>query len=114
MGFRFYRRIRIAPGLTLNLTKRNVSMSVGSRGAHYTVGTAGRRVTVGIPGTGMYWTEKLGDASARQSAGPARPNQNLPAAAAAHYERAVAAMFLAQVAAVALIIALLIVFWGGY
>jgi hypothetical protein len=60
MGFRFYRRFRVAPGITLNVGKRNASVSLGARGAHVTIGTAGNRATVGLPGTGMYWTEKLG------------------------------------------------------
>lgn len=47
------------PGLTLNLGKRNVSMSVGHRGMHYTTGTSGSRFTVGIPGTGLYNTTRL-------------------------------------------------------
>jgi hypothetical protein len=56
MGFRFYRRIRIAPGLTLNLSKRGTSVSVGERGAHVTLGSHGTRETVGIPGTGVGYT----------------------------------------------------------
>jgi hypothetical protein len=57
MGFRFYRRVNIVPGLDLNLSKHNVSLSAGRRGAHVTIGTQGVRETVGLPGTGMYWTE---------------------------------------------------------
>jgi hypothetical protein len=60
MAFRFYRRFRIMPGLTLNVTAKNVSVSAGVRSAHVTTGTAGDRATVGIPGTGMYWTKMLG------------------------------------------------------
>jgi hypothetical protein len=60
MPLRFYRRVRIMPGLTLNLSKGGVSTSVGGRGAHITVGTKGSRATVGLPGTGLSWTEKLG------------------------------------------------------
>ncbi|MGC8542198.1 MAG: DUF4236 domain-containing protein [Phycisphaerae bacterium] len=33
-----FRRVRIAPGLTLNLTKNGASLSAGVRGAHVTVG----------------------------------------------------------------------------
>ncbi|TMG52445.1 MAG: DUF4236 domain-containing protein, partial [Chloroflexi bacterium] len=46
MPWLFKRRVRLMPGLTLNLGKRNVSVSVGRRGAHYTTGTAGSRFTV--------------------------------------------------------------------
>jgi DNA segregation ATPase FtsK/SpoIIIE-like protein len=56
MGWRFFRRIRIVPGLTLNLSKSGVSVSVGPRGAKYTVGPRGKRLTLGLPGTGLFYT----------------------------------------------------------
>jgi hypothetical protein len=46
--------------VTLNLSKRSASISVGERGAHLTVGTRGTTETVGLPGTGLYWTEHQG------------------------------------------------------
>ena len=33
MGFRFHKRLRIFPGLWINLSKRGGSLSVGGRGA---------------------------------------------------------------------------------
>ena len=56
MGFRFWRRVRIAPGVTLNLSKSGGSLSLGPRGAKFTVGPHGRRSTVGLPGTGLFYT----------------------------------------------------------
>ena len=56
MGFRFFRRIRVLPGVTLNLSRRGVSTSVGVRGAHVTVGHGRVRETAGLPGTGMFYT----------------------------------------------------------
>ena len=56
MGFRFNRRIRILPGIRLNLGKGGVSTSIGKRGAWLTVGKRGTRVTVGLPGTGLSYT----------------------------------------------------------
>ncbi len=56
MAFRFYRRVSIAPGLRLNLSRRGISTSIGRRGAHFTVGTHGTRSTVGLPGTGLSYT----------------------------------------------------------
>lgn len=54
---RYYRRIRLLPGLRLNLSKGGASLSMGGRGAWYTVSRGGRRrTTVGIPGTGVYVT----------------------------------------------------------
>lgn len=56
MGFRFQRRIKIIPGVTLNVGKRGVSTSIGRRGAHITFGQNGVRTTAGIPGTGISYT----------------------------------------------------------
>jgi hypothetical protein len=58
---RFSRRIKILPGVTLNLSKRGISFSLGPRGAKLTVGTKGSRATVGLPGTGLSYTETLSD-----------------------------------------------------
>jgi len=57
---RLFRRVRIAPGITLNLAKRGPSLSFGVRGAHLTVGRSGVRKTVGIPGTGVFYTSQNG------------------------------------------------------
>ena len=59
MGFRFWRRIRIAPGVTLNLSKSGGSLSFGPRGAKLTLGPRSKRVTVGLPGTGLFYTVAL-------------------------------------------------------
>ena len=56
MGWRVFRRIRIAPGLRLNVSKSGPSISVGGRGFTTTFGRRGRRTTIGIPGTGVYHT----------------------------------------------------------
>ena len=48
------RSIKVAPGFKVNLNKRSVGVTVGTRGAHYSVNTSGRRTsTVGLPGTGL-------------------------------------------------------------
>ncbi|MEQ1505404.1 MAG: DUF4236 domain-containing protein [Myxococcota bacterium] len=72
-GFRFWRRVKIAPGVTLNLSKSGASVSVGPQGAHVTVGTTGARVTLGLPGTGLFWTSKLGDGGSPDPARAADP-----------------------------------------
>lgn len=60
MGFRFFRRIKVAPGVTVNLSKTGGSVSLGPTGAKVTVGPRGVRRTVGIPGTGLYHTTHTG------------------------------------------------------
>ncbi|NOT54637.1 MAG: DUF4236 domain-containing protein, partial [Deltaproteobacteria bacterium] len=56
MGFRFFKRMNVLPGVTLNLSKSGGSFSVGPQGARLTVGPQGARVSLGIPGTGLYYT----------------------------------------------------------
>jgi Protein of unknown function (DUF4236) len=57
-GFRLrlWRRLHIAPWLTLNISNGGVSTSLGPRGAHFTIGRRGTRETIGLPGTGLFMT----------------------------------------------------------
>ena len=67
MGLRFQRRIRILPGVHLNLSKSGMGVSVGGRGAHFGIDARGRRYTsVGLPGTGVSWREYQRTPAARQ------------------------------------------------
>ncbi len=59
MPLRFWRRARIAPGVTINLGKRGASVSLGPRGAKATFGRSGVRQTVGLPGSGLFVTRQL-------------------------------------------------------
>lgn len=59
-NFRFYRRRKIFPGLSVNLSKSGPSLTLGVRGAHVTLGPRGVRRTVGIPGSGFYYTSQTG------------------------------------------------------
>ena len=56
MPLRLWRRIKIAPGVTVNLSKTGVSTSFGPRGAKVTLGRGKVRKTVGLPGTGLFYT----------------------------------------------------------
>jgi len=56
MAYRFWRRVKIAPGVTLNLSKSGPSLSLGPRGAKFTVGPRGKRLTMGLPGSGLFYT----------------------------------------------------------
>ena len=67
-NFRFYKRVSIFPGLSVNLSKSGPSLTVGMRGAHVTMGRTGVRKTVGIPGTGIYYTSHEGYHSGAHSA----------------------------------------------
>ena len=77
MGFRFSRRIRIAPGIRLNLSKSGVSTSIGGRGAWLTFGRR-PRATISLPGTGLSYSQTLGGPAPH----PTRPAvQAMPAPA---------------------------------
>ena len=72
-NFRFYRRVSIFPGLSVNVSKSGPSLTVGMRGAHVTLGAKGIRKTVGIPGTGIYCTSHSGYYSGAHSAHVEQP-----------------------------------------
>ena len=53
-GFRFQRRIRVLPGVHVNLSLSGIGVSVGPRGLHAGVTARGQRyVSAGLPGTGL-------------------------------------------------------------
>lgn len=58
---RFRNKIKICKGLSLNLSKSGISMSVGGRGASLTIGKNGIYHNYGIPGTGLYNRKKIGN-----------------------------------------------------
>jgi hypothetical protein len=58
VSWRYQKRIRVLPGVHLNLSMSGVGVSIGGRGAH--VGWTARRrryVSFGLPGTGLSWRE---------------------------------------------------------
>lgn len=59
MGILFRKRIKIAKGIHLNVSKSGTSLSVGPRGAKVTIGKKGAYTNVGIPGTGLYARQKI-------------------------------------------------------
>jgi hypothetical protein len=53
MGWRFQRRKKLLPGVTLNIGKRSGSLSVGRRGAKVSAGSRGVGATLTLLGTGL-------------------------------------------------------------
>ncbi len=78
MVFRFWRRLKIAPGITVNLSKTGGSLSFGPRGAKVTVGPRGTRATAGLPGTGLFYTHAMPRRSGKRS-GSSRSGSPEPA-----------------------------------
>jgi Protein of unknown function (DUF4236) len=71
MGLRFYRRVKVLPGMSVNFSGSGPSLTFGARGAHVTVGRRGVTRTVGIPGTGIWYTSRSGHHSGAQADGRA-------------------------------------------
>lgn len=59
MGFKFRKRIKIAPGLHVNVSKSGVSTSIGKPGATVNIGKKGVKAAVGIPGSGLSYSQNL-------------------------------------------------------
>lgn len=60
MGFRFRRRVRVLPGLWINISKTGpLSLSAGVRGITANFGRKGTRLTGGLHGTGLSYRTKL-------------------------------------------------------
>lgn len=51
--FRFQRRIKLIPGIHLNVSKTGLSLSLGFPGFSFNIGPRGKSTTVGLPGTGL-------------------------------------------------------------
>lgn len=60
MAWNYRKKVKIAPGVYLNISKKGVSTTVGMRGASMTFGKNGTYINTGIPGTGFYNREKIG------------------------------------------------------
>lgn len=67
MGFRFSKRVKLMPGVRLNVGLRGVSLSAGPRGASVTVGKRGVFGNVGLPGSGLSYRTRLDKPSGRAS-----------------------------------------------
>lgn len=63
--FRFWRRVGLGSGTTLNLSKGALSLSLGKRGSRLTLGTRGIRGSLGLTGTGMFLTGSTGEGRSR-------------------------------------------------
>ncbi len=73
-GLRFQKRIKVAPGVRLNLSKSGVSTSLGGPGASLNIGKKGVKSTVGLPGTGLSYSSQLGKGKAQPAPLPEQPS----------------------------------------
>ena len=57
MGLKFRKSVKIAPGVKININKKSVSTTFGTKGASHTINSKGKRTTtVGVPGTGLSYS----------------------------------------------------------
>ncbi|ADV48759.1 hypothetical protein Celal_1447 [Cellulophaga algicola DSM 14237] len=56
---RYRNRIKLAPGLNINLSKSGISTTFGPKGASVNIGKSGAYLNTGIPGTGLYNRTKI-------------------------------------------------------
>ncbi len=59
MSLRFWRRIRIFPHVSLNISKTGFSITIGRRGINWTIGKKGHTASVGLPGTGLSYRKHI-------------------------------------------------------
>ena len=59
MGWRYRKRIKILPGIHINISKSGISANVGVKGASVTFGPKGTYVNTGLPGTGLYQRDRI-------------------------------------------------------
>jgi len=59
MAWNYRKRIKILPGIHLNVSKKGVSTTFGVRGASITTSKRGTYLNTSIPGTGIYKREKI-------------------------------------------------------
>lgn len=76
MAWSFRRRIKIIPGVHLNLSSRGISTSIGVRGASVTFGKSGTYLNTSVPALGLYNRRKLSSSGGNSL--PEVYNQDLP------------------------------------
>ncbi|WP_212744394.1 DUF4236 domain-containing protein [Rhodococcus sp. Q] len=84
MGFRFQKRIKLAPGVSLNVSKSGIGYSVGGKGVRVTKSANGRVTrTLSVPGTGLSHSQTVRRAPSRRSSAPTRstPTRSTPPSA---------------------------------
>lgn len=80
MGFRFNKRIKIMPGLTMNVSKSGIGYSAGGKGVRVTKRADGRVTrTISAPGTGLSHTRTVSGGAAKTSTRTAAPRPARPA-----------------------------------
>ncbi len=73
MAIGFRKRIKVAPGVNLNLSLKGVSATIGPKGASVGIGKNGTFLNAGLPGTGIYSRTKISGKNKLSAASPNQP-----------------------------------------
>lgn len=79
MGIKFRKRITIAPGFKINISRRGISTTIGPKGFSVNAGKKGVYLNTGIPGTGIYDRKRLDRPSARKNRRSVKAESNYSA-----------------------------------
>lgn len=68
--FQFRKRVKLAPGLSLNVSKKGLGLSAGPKGVKTSISAQGRITgSAGIPGSGISYRKTLSGSSNTSSEG---------------------------------------------
>jgi hypothetical protein len=73
MGLRFRKRIKIAPGVYINLSKSGISTTLGKSGASVNISKKGTRGAIGLPSTGLSYSSQLSKSATSRTRQPSDP-----------------------------------------
>lgn len=59
MGIRLNKRIKLAKGLNMNLSKKGIGFSFGGKGGRIGIGPTGIRSSVFLPGSGIRYEKRI-------------------------------------------------------
>lgn len=77
MGFGFRKSVNLGGGVRMNVGKKGIGFSAGTKGARISTGPRGTRARVSIPGTGIYYEQKLGASKNSSRRTTYNANQNI-------------------------------------
>jgi tetratricopeptide (TPR) repeat protein len=76
MSIRFQKRIKLLPGLRLNISKSSLGLSLGVPGARASINTRGEvYASAGIPGSGLYAIDRVNLQSRKRSRKKVQPGE---------------------------------------
>jgi hypothetical protein len=58
MGWRFSKRIKLLPGVSLNISKSGVSLTLGGKGLSINIGPKHTTTTASLPGKGLSYRSR--------------------------------------------------------